>query len=124
MFYQTEAKLQAWRALAIFADRSERLIYLGRSTSQVREHYANAFEELFDDEERAQVQSIQLQCWNGAADRGHWVQKNTLAIPAPKPAAAHRSARKILPFRKPEPAAAEQDAPAEEATPKRLATTA
>jgi hypothetical protein len=124
MFYQTEAKLQAWRALAILADRSERLIYVGRSTSQVREHYAGAFEELFDDEERAQVQSIQLQCWHGAADRGHWVQKNTLSMPTPKPAAVNRGFRKILPFRKPEPALAEQDAPETEETPKRLATTA
>lgn len=121
MFYQTEAKLQAWRALAIFADRSERLIYVGRSTSQVREHYAGAFEELFDDEERAQVQSIQLQCWHGAADRGHWVQKNNLAIPVSKPAAAARAPRKILPFRKPEPIRGELEA---QEAPKRLATTA
>ena len=32
--YQTEAKLQSWRALAIFEDGSECLIFLGRSTTQ------------------------------------------------------------------------------------------
>lgn len=81
MFYQTESKPQGWRALAIFEDRSERLIYLGRSTSQVRAGYVAAFDELLDAEEKALVRRISLQCWNGAPDRGHWVAKSTLAIP-------------------------------------------
>jgi hypothetical protein len=101
MMFQTEAKMQAWRALAIFADRSECLIYVGRSTSQVREGYAEAFMEILDDEERAQVQRIELQCWQGAADQGHWLQKNTLAIPTAKPAAASDPGPRLLPFRKP-----------------------
>ena len=40
MFYHTEAKPQGWRSLAVFADRSERLLYLARSTTQVRAGYA------------------------------------------------------------------------------------
>ncbi|HZU37353.1 MAG TPA: hypothetical protein VFA18_15625 [Gemmataceae bacterium] len=89
MQYRTEAKLQGWRALAIFEDRRERLIYLGRSTTQVRAGYVQAFLELFDEEERAQVKSISLQCWHGAADEGKWIPKTTLTIPNPKKAASN-----------------------------------
>jgi hypothetical protein len=31
MFYQTEAKPQGWRAVAVFDDRGDALLYLGRS---------------------------------------------------------------------------------------------
>lgn len=84
MFYHTEAKPQGWRALAVFEDRSERLIYVGRSTTQVRAGYAEAFVELFDEEDRARVKEISLQRWNGAPDAGRWIQQSTLAIPASK----------------------------------------
>jgi hypothetical protein len=100
MMFQTEAKMQSWRALAIFADRSECLIYVGRSTSQVREGYAEAYMEILDDEERGRVQRVELQCWQGAADQGHWIQKAILATPTAKPAPAEAGPR-ILPFRKP-----------------------
>ena len=36
MFYHTESKPQGWRALATFDDRPDRLLYLGRSSTQVR----------------------------------------------------------------------------------------
>jgi hypothetical protein len=101
MMFQTEAKMQAWRALAIFADRGECLIYVGRSTSQVREGYAEAYMEILDDEERAQVQRIELQCWQGAADQGHWIQKAILTIPTVKPVAVPDAGPRLLPFRKP-----------------------
>ena len=52
MFYQTEAKPQGWRAVAVFDDRSERLLYLGRSSTQVRAGFTQAFFEVLDDEER------------------------------------------------------------------------
>ncbi len=81
MFYQTESRPQTWRALAIFKDGSECLIYLGRSTTQVRGGYRTAFLEVLEEDERAQVESISLQCWDGAPDRGQWVAKTTLAIP-------------------------------------------
>ena len=48
-----------------------------------REEYAEAFTELFDDEEKEHVTTIQLQQWSGAPDAGRWVQKNTLKVPAP-----------------------------------------
>src|SRR5947209_5667029 len=49
-FYRTEAKPQGWRALAVLADRTERLLYLGRSTTQVRAGYAQAYQEVLDEE--------------------------------------------------------------------------
>jgi hypothetical protein len=81
MFYPTESKPQTWRALAVLVDGGERLIYLGRSTTQVRAGYKGAFLELFDDEDVRQVETISLQCWDGAPDRGRWVAKGTLSIP-------------------------------------------
>ena len=56
-----------------------------------------AFTEVLTEEERAQVQSISLQCWQGAPDKGHWLQKGTLTIPTRKP----EPAIKILARRKP-----------------------
>ena len=87
MFHATEAKPQTWRALAVFADCSERLLYLGRSTTQVRAGYAGAYEEVLDEDEKSQVCSISLQCWQGAPDQGRWVPKTTLALPSAAKAA-------------------------------------
>jgi hypothetical protein len=79
--YLTEAKPQGWRALAVSEDRTERLLFLGRSSTQVRAGYVSAFFEVLDDEEREQTTSIQLQRWTGAPDAGKWVQQTTLALP-------------------------------------------
>jgi hypothetical protein len=81
MFYHTEAKPQGWRAVAVFDDRGDRLIYLGRSSTQVRANFAQAFFEVLDDEEREHVRSISLQRWHGAPDAGRWQPQNTLTIP-------------------------------------------
>jgi hypothetical protein len=81
MFYQTEAKPQGWRAVAVFDDRSDRLIYLGRSSTQVRSNFAPAFFEVLDDEEREHVCSISLQRWHGAPDAGRWLHQTNLNIP-------------------------------------------
>ncbi len=81
MFYRTESKPQGWRALAVFEDGSERLLYLGRSSTQVRAGYATAFMEVLDDEERDQVRSISLQRWQGAPDAGRWHTQGTLNLP-------------------------------------------
>jgi len=81
MFYQTEAKPQGWRAIAVFEDRSERLLYLGRSSTQVRAGFPQAFLEVLDDEEREQVRSISLQRWHGAPDAGRWMHQTALALP-------------------------------------------
>ena len=88
MVYQTESKLQGWRAVAIFADGTECLVYLGRSTTQIRAGYAAAYAELLDDEEHRLVRAVALECWQGAADAGQWIRKSTLAIPAREPLAA------------------------------------
>jgi hypothetical protein len=77
-----ETKLQGWRALAVEEDRTEHLIYLGRSSTQVRAGYAAAYWEVLDEEERARIKHISLQRWNGAPDEGRWVQQTTLSIPA------------------------------------------
>ncbi len=81
MFYQTEAKPQGWRAVAVFDDRGDRLIYLGRSSTQVRSNFAPAFFEVLDDEEREHVCSVSLQRWHGAPDAGRWLHQTNLNIP-------------------------------------------
>jgi hypothetical protein len=81
MFHQTEAKPQGWRAMAIFDDRCERLIYLGRSAPQVRTGFPAAFFEVLDDEEREHVRSIALQRWHGAPDAGRWMHQTNLTVP-------------------------------------------
>jgi hypothetical protein len=82
MFYQTEAKPQGWRAMAVFDDRGDRLIYLGRSSTQVRAGFVEAFFEVLDEEERDHVCSIALQRWHGAPDSGRWLLQTNLAVPA------------------------------------------
>jgi hypothetical protein len=81
MIYHTEAKPQGWRALAIFDDRGDRLVYLGRSSTQVRAGFAQAYFEVLDDEEREHVRSISLQRWHGAPDAGRWMHQTNLTIP-------------------------------------------
>ncbi len=79
--YQTEAKPQCWRAVAVFDDRPEILLYLNRSSPQVRAGLRTAFFEVLDEEERGAVKSIALQRWHGAPDAGRWVHQSSLAIP-------------------------------------------
>ncbi len=81
MLYQTEAKPQGWRAMAVFDDRADALLYLGRSSTQVRAGLAQAFFEVLDDEERDHVRSISLQRWHGAADAGRWMHQTNMNIP-------------------------------------------
>jgi hypothetical protein len=82
VIYQTEAKPQGWRAMAVFEDRSELLVYLGRSSTQVRAGFASAYFELLDDEERERVKAISLQRWQGAADAGRWLHQTNLSVPS------------------------------------------
>jgi hypothetical protein len=79
--YLTEAKPQCWRAVAIFEDGREALIYLGLSSQKIREGYGQAYFEVLDDEERAMIKTISLQRWNGAPDAGKWSQTTTLTMP-------------------------------------------
>jgi hypothetical protein len=81
MLIQTESKAQGWRAVAIFDDRPDALIFVGRSSFQVRQEYIEAYMELLDEEEREHVTTIQLQQWNGAPDAGRWLLKNDLKVP-------------------------------------------
>jgi hypothetical protein len=81
MFYQTESKPQCWRAVALFDDRPDQLIFLGRSSTQVRANFASSYFELLDDEERDHVRSIALQRWHGAPDAGRWMHQTNLSIP-------------------------------------------
>ncbi len=102
MLYPTESKIRGWRALAVFLDGTECLLYLGRSTTQVRSAYATAFQEVLNAEERARVQTISLECWQGVPDAGKWLRKSTLAIPmapsAATPQEGQGSRAVILPF--------------------------
>jgi hypothetical protein len=67
--------------MAIFDDRTDRLLYLGRSSPQVRANFAEAYFEVLDDEERDHVRSISLQRWHGAADSGRWMHQTNLNVP-------------------------------------------
>ncbi len=82
MLVTSESKAQCWRAVAVFDDRPDALIFVGRSSTQVRQEYAEAYMELLDDEERGHVTAVQLQQWNGAPDAGRWVLKSPLKVPA------------------------------------------
>jgi hypothetical protein len=92
MFYPTEAKPQGWRAMAVFDDRGDRLIYLGRSSTQVRAGLAAAFAEVLDEEERDHVRTISLQRWHGAPDAGRWMHQTNLAVPTGTTVKVARSA--------------------------------
>ncbi len=81
MFYHTEAKPQGWRAIAVFDDRPECLLYVGRSSTQVRNGFTEAYFDLLDDEEREHVRSISLQRWQGAPDSGRWLHQTNLTVP-------------------------------------------
>ncbi len=81
MFYQTEAKPQCWRAVAVFDDRPEQLLYLNRSSTQVRAGFQEPYFELLDEEEREHVKSVSLQRWQGTPDSGRWIHQSNLAIP-------------------------------------------
>jgi hypothetical protein len=93
MVIRTESKPQGWRALVVFEDGSECLLYVGRSTTHVKNGYKTAYTEVLTEEERDQVRSISLQCWEGAPDRGRWLPKSTLPIPdGAKPSAFDQAA--------------------------------
>lgn len=83
MLIQVESKAQGWRAVAVFDDRADALIFVGRSSTQVRQEYIESFMELFDEEEREHVTTIQLQQWSGAPDAGRWNHKSNLRLPTP-----------------------------------------
>jgi hypothetical protein len=82
MLIQTESKAQGWRAVAVFDDRGDALLFVGRSSTHVRQEYAESFLEYLDDEERDHVTGIQLQQWSGAPDAGRWILKANLKVPA------------------------------------------
>jgi hypothetical protein len=83
MLIQTESKAQGWRAVAVFDHRGDALLFVGRSSTQVRQEYAESFLEYLDDEEREHVTGIQLQQWSGAPDAGRWILKASLKVPVP-----------------------------------------
>ena len=83
MFVQVESKAQGWRAVGVFQDGNEALIFVGRSSTQVREGYADAFLEQFEEDERENITTIQLQQWHGTPDAGKWMNKAVLRMPTP-----------------------------------------
>jgi hypothetical protein len=83
MFSLTETKPQSWRAVAVFDDRPDMLIYLHRSSTQIRAGYRTAFLELLEEDEREHVTAIAMQKWQGAADAGRWVHQSNLPLPVP-----------------------------------------
>ena len=83
MLVTTESKASNWRAVVVFDDRPDALLYVGRSSIQVRQEYVGSFLELLDDEERGHASAIQMQQWSGAPDAGRGLYKADLRLPAP-----------------------------------------
>jgi hypothetical protein len=81
MLIQVEAKAQGWRAVAVIEGVGEALLFVGRSSTQVRAGYTDAFAELLDEEEKDRVTAIRLQQWQGAPDAGKWLDKAELKVP-------------------------------------------
>lgn len=72
---------QDWRAIAIIAAGSERLLCLGESASQVRAAYIGAWSEVIRDEDRPTVKQISLQKWAGKVWQGQWEHQDFLKVP-------------------------------------------
>lgn len=83
MIVTTESKAQNWRAVVVFDDRHDALIFVGRSSTHVRQEYIDSFMELLDEEERSHATTIQMQQWSGSPDAGRWVHKTDLKLPTP-----------------------------------------
>jgi len=81
MIISTELKPQCWRAVAVFEDRTEQLLYLNRSSTQVKAGLKAAFFDVLDREERAGTKSVSLQRWHGAPDAGRWIHQMSLPVP-------------------------------------------
>jgi len=81
MLIVTESKAQGWRAVAVFQDQTEALLYVCRSSTQVRGGYGEAFNEQLEADEREVVTTIKLQQWQGAPDAGKWLDKAELRLP-------------------------------------------
>jgi hypothetical protein len=77
----TEEKAQGWRAIATMDGGRECLLFVGRSSKNVREEYVAAFQELLEDDEQESVKEIHLQQWQGAPDAGRWLTKAELRHP-------------------------------------------
>ena len=80
MIYQTETKPQLWRAVAVFEDRPDQLIYLNRSNTQVHPGYRTAYMELLDEEEPACPHRVAAALASGP-DSGRWVHQANLIVP-------------------------------------------
>jgi hypothetical protein len=57
------------------------LLYLNRSSPQVRAGYRVAFMDLLQEDERGHVKAVSMQRWQGAPDSGRWVHQSDLPVP-------------------------------------------
>ena len=86
MLVTVEQKAQGWRALVVITTDEgydEALLFIGRSSTQVRAGYTDAFAKHFTDDEKSRVSHIRLQQWQGAPDSGKWHDKAELRLPTP-----------------------------------------
>jgi hypothetical protein len=84
MLIQVEEKAQGWRALAVYANGDEVLLFVGRSATQVRAGFEDSFKEQLVEDEQESVVRIRLQQWQGAPDAGKWHDKSDLKNPLVK----------------------------------------
>jgi hypothetical protein len=81
LLVQTEEKAQNWRAMAEFTNGTEMVLFVGRSSKQIRDEYIASFQELLEDSEQESVSTIHLQQWQGSPDAGRWLTKGELRNP-------------------------------------------
>ena len=81
MLYQSEVRPRSWRAIAVFDDLEERLLFVGRSRREIQANYSHAFCEILDEEERGHVRSIFLQRWQSTSTSGRWFNQAELDLP-------------------------------------------
>ena len=83
MLIQTESKAHGWRAVAVFEDGSEALLYIGRSSTQIRQGYVEAYLSAIQEEGWEEATAIRMEQWSGAPDAGRWMVKAALKQPTP-----------------------------------------
>ena len=82
-----EAKLQRYKAVAVFKNGTEGHIVFGQHVQSVQDQYDEAFFSLYgkdsESDQTANVQEIQIQRWDGQPDAGRWVHVKTYPVPQP-----------------------------------------
>ena len=77
----TENKMQNWRAVGITKDNTQHLLFVAPSYELIKKQYETAFYEILTDDEQIAIKDIQLERWQGLADKGKWMKQGSLHLP-------------------------------------------